>query len=43
LATGQGAKASEQFKKAQDLAPNDAELKSKIDAALKTLSEQQKG
>jgi cellulose synthase operon protein C len=43
LVTGQGAKASEQFKIAQELAPNDADLKMKIDAALKTISEQQKG
>jgi len=40
LATGQAAKASEQFKKAQNLAPNDTELKKKIDAAL---SEKEKG
>lgn len=38
LATGQDAKASEQFKKARDLSPNDAELKQKIDAALKSHS-----
>jgi len=35
LATKQNAKASEQFKIAQDLAPNDADLKTKIDTALK--------
>ena len=40
LATGQDAKALEQFKKARNLAPNDTELKEKIDAAL---SEKQKG
>jgi Flp pilus assembly protein TadD len=40
LATGQHEKASEQFKKAQNLAPNDTELKKKIDAAL---SEKEKG
>ena len=40
LATGQNAKALEQFKKAQDLAPNDTELKKKIDAAL---AEKKKG
>jgi tetratricopeptide (TPR) repeat protein len=34
LATGQQAKASEQFEKARNLAPNDNELKKKIDAAL---------
>ena len=34
LATGQSDKASEQFKKARDLAPNDTELITKIDAAL---------
>ena len=43
LATGQDAKASEQFKKASDLAPNDADLKMKIDAALKSQSEKVKG
>ena len=43
LATAQDAKASEQFKKAQDLAPNDAELKAKIDAALRNRSEKVKG
>ena len=36
LANGDGAPATEQFKKAQSLAPNDRELKSKIDAALKS-------
>jgi tetratricopeptide (TPR) repeat protein len=35
-AARQNAKASEQFKIARDLAPNDAELKTKIDAALKS-------
>lgn len=34
LATGSDTKASEQFQKAQNLAPNDIELKKKIDAAL---------
>ena len=43
LATGQDAKASEQFTKARELAPNDAELKKKIDAALKSRSEKVKG
>jgi hypothetical protein len=35
LAIGQEAKASEQFNRARELAPNDAELKLKIDAAIK--------
>ena len=35
LATGQDAKASEQFKKARELAPNNADLNAKIAAALK--------
>ena len=35
LATGQDDKASDEFKKARTLAPNDAELGAKIDAALK--------
>ena len=39
LASGQHEKAAEQFNKARDLAPNDAELKVKIDAALKSRSE----
>ena len=43
LATAQDAKASEQFKKARELAPNDAELGAKIDAALKSYSEKAKG
>ena len=43
LATKQDAKASEQFKKARDLAPNDAQLNMKIDAALKASSEKAKG
>jgi len=43
LATGQNAKASEQFKIARDLAPNDTEMKMKIDAALKSRSEKEKG
>ena len=43
LATGRDGKATEQFKKAQELAPNDADLKMKIDAALKSRSEKQKG
>ena len=42
-AAGQEANASEQFKKARELAPNDAELKKKIDAALKRDSEKTKG
>jgi len=43
LATGQDVKASEQFKKARELAPNDAELGTKIDAALKNRVEKTKG
>ena len=43
LAAGQDANASERFKKALVLAPNDPELKTKIDAALKTRSEKVKG
>ncbi len=43
LAAGQDEKASERFKKARELAPNDTELKAKIDAALKTQSEKNKG
>ena len=43
LAAGQDANASERFKKALVLAPNDTELKTKIDAALKTRSEKVKG
>ena len=43
LATGQDEKASEQFKKAQELAPGDADLKMKIDTALKTRFEKKKG
>jgi len=43
LATGQDEKASEQFKKAHDLAPNDTELNAKIDAALKNRSAKAKG
>ena len=43
LVTGQDAKASEQFKKARDLAPNDTELATKIDAALKSRPEKTKG
>ena len=43
LAAGQDEKAKEQFKKVQELAPNDADLKMKIDAALKNRSEKQKG
>lgn len=38
LASGQDANASDQFNKARELAPNDASLKAKIDAALKSLS-----
>ena len=38
LASGQDASASEQFTKARELAPNDAGLKAKIDAALKSSS-----
>ena len=43
LAAGQDANASERFKKARELAPNDVALKTKIDAALKTRSEKVKG
>ena len=43
LAAGDDTKASERFKKAQELAPNDVELKSKIDAALKARSDKLKG
>jgi cellulose synthase operon protein C len=43
LATGQDAKAAEQFKKARELAPNDTELKLKIDAANKNLADKSKG
>ncbi len=43
LATGQDEKAKEQFKKVEELAPNDADLKMKIDAALKNQSDKQKG
>ena len=43
LATGQDSKASEQFKKARELAPNDTELNTKIDAALKGQSAKVKG
>jgi len=42
-ATGQDAKAAEQFKKARELVPNDAELKLKIDAANKNLADKPKG
>jgi tetratricopeptide (TPR) repeat protein len=43
LATGQDAKASEKLKKALELAPNDADLKTKIDSALKSHSAKEKG
>jgi Tfp pilus assembly protein PilF len=43
LSTGQDAKAVDQFKKAKDLAPNNPDLKKKIDAALKGRSEKNKG
>ena len=43
LATGQDAKASEQFAKARELAPNDKDLHAKIDAALKNRPEKAKG
>jgi Tfp pilus assembly protein PilF len=39
LAVRQNAKATEQFKIARDQAPNDADLKTKIDAAVKSYSE----
>ena len=43
LATKQPAKATEQFDKARELAPNDSDLKTKIDAALAGRSEKPKG
>jgi cellulose synthase operon protein C len=43
LAAGQDTDASERFKKAMELAPKDAELKAKIDAALKGRPEKVKG
>jgi len=43
LAAGQNAKATEEFTKARSLAPNDADLNLKIDAALKNRSEKEKG
>ena len=43
LASGQDDKASEEFKKARTLAPNDVELGAKIDAALKSRPEKAKG
>jgi tetratricopeptide (TPR) repeat protein len=43
LAVGQYAKATERFKKVGELAPNNTELKQKIDAALKSLSDKVKG
>jgi tetratricopeptide (TPR) repeat protein len=43
LAIGETAKASQEFKKARELAPNDAELKSKIDAALSDRPRNNKG
>jgi tetratricopeptide (TPR) repeat protein len=43
LAAGQDGKASEQFSKVHDLAPNDADLKEKIDTALKSRPAKPKG
>lgn len=43
LAAGEDTKAAEQFSKARELAPNDTELRRKIDAALKSRSEKTKG
>ena len=43
LAAGQNAKATEEFNKARSLAPNDADLNLKIDAALKNRPEKDKG
>lgn len=43
LAAGEDKKASEQFSKARELAPNDTELGKKIDAALKSRSDKSKG
>jgi Flp pilus assembly protein TadD len=43
LATGQDDKASDAFGKARKLAPNDAELAAKIEAALKSRPEKAKG
>ena len=42
-AVGQNAKAMEQFKAARDLQPTDAELKKKIDTALKSQADKDKG
>lgn len=43
MATGKNAKAADEFKKARDLATNDAALMIKIDAADKNLAEKTKG
>ena len=43
LAAGQNAKATDEFNKARSLAPNDADLNLKIDAALKNRSDKEKG
>ena len=43
LATGQDDKANDAFANARKLAPNDAELSAKIDAALKSRPEKAKG
>ena len=43
LAVGQNAKAIDELKKARSLAPNDADLNLKIDAALKSHSDKEKG
>ena len=43
LAVGQNAKATDEFNKARSLAPNDADLNLKIDAALKNRSDKEKG
>jgi Flp pilus assembly protein TadD len=43
LAVGQNAKATDEFNKARSLAPNDADLKLKIDAALKNRFDKEKG
>src|SRR5262249_1513194 len=42
-AAGETEKAADQFKKARELAPNDADLNRKIDAALKGRPEKDKG
>jgi Flp pilus assembly protein TadD len=43
LAAGQNAKATDEFNKARSLAPTDADLNLKIDAALKSRPDKEKG